>query len=128
MKKIHAFAIVGAVIVMTVGSLALFKQASASSDCVGEGPCMLYFYTDSCAVCKSMEPIHDRLGKKYGGDFSIKRINVDRSQGKKLAREYDVIGQPTYILFDSDGEQVRKLMGAQSAETFEREIERILQQ
>jgi thioredoxin-like negative regulator of GroEL len=128
MKKIHALAIIGAVIVMTIGSLAWFKQASASSDCVGEGPCMLYFYADSCAVCKNMEPIVDSLGKKYRGDFSIKRINVDKSQGKKLAREYGIVGQPTYILFDSDGEQVRKLMGAQSAETFEREIERILQQ
>ncbi len=68
----------------------------------------------------------DGLGKKYSGDFSIKRVDADKSQGKKLARKYGVIGQPTYVLFDSDGKQVRKLMGAQSVETFAREIERIL--
>jgi thioredoxin-like negative regulator of GroEL len=73
-----------------------------------------------------MEPIVDGLEKKYSGDFSIKRVNADKSAGKKLARKYGIIGQPNFVLFDQDGNQVRKLMGAQSAETFEREIERIL--
>lgn len=75
-----------------------------------------------------MNPIVDGLEKKYGRDLKISRVNVDRSQGKKLARKHGSIGQPTFILFNSSGEEVRRLMGAQTAETFDREIERILEQ
>jgi thioredoxin-like negative regulator of GroEL len=75
-----------------------------------------------------MEPIVDGLEEKYGGDFKIVRVDADTSQGKQLAREQGIIGQPAYVLFDRSGEQVRRLMGAQLAETFEREIERILGQ
>jgi hypothetical protein len=46
MKKTQAFAIVAAVLVLVAGSLIFFQQASSSPDCEGQGPCMLYFYTD----------------------------------------------------------------------------------
>jgi len=75
-----------------------------------------------------MEPIVNGLGKKYSGDFKIVRVDVDKSGGKKLAREYDVFGQPSFVLFDRSGEQVRRLTGAQTSATFEREIERILRE
>jgi thioredoxin-like negative regulator of GroEL len=75
-----------------------------------------------------MEPIVDGLGEKYGRDFKIVRVNVDHSQGKNLAREHGIIGQPAFILFDRSGEEVRRLIGAQTAATFERQIERILGQ
>ena len=68
----------------------------------------------------------DGLEEKYSGDFKIVRVDVDTGQGKQLAREQGIIGQPAYVFFDGSGEQVRRLMGAHPAETFEREIERIL--
>ena len=75
-----------------------------------------------------MEPIVDRLEEQYSREFTIVRVDTDTVQGKQLAREQGVIGQPAYVLFDRSGEQVRRLMGAQLVETFEREIERILGQ
>lgn len=75
-----------------------------------------------------MNPIVDGLDEKYGQDFKIVRVNVGDSAGKQLARELGCIGQPAYVLFNRFGEQVRRLNGAQGAETFEQEIERILEQ
>ncbi len=75
-----------------------------------------------------MEPIVHGLEEKYGRDFKVVRVNVDDGQGKQLAREHGCIGQPAFVLFDRSGEEVRRLMGAQTAATFEREIERILGQ
>jgi thioredoxin 1 len=89
---------------------------------------MLYFYADWWVVCEQMNPIVDGLEKKYGQDLKFVRVNVDGGEGRTLAREHGSIGQPSFILFDSSGEEVRRLMGAQSVETFEREIERILGQ
>lgn len=75
-----------------------------------------------------MNPIVDGLEKEYGREFKIVRVDIDEQQGKQLAREHGLIGQPAYVLFDKSGTTVRRLMGAQTAETFERDIEWILAQ
>jgi thioredoxin-related protein len=73
-----------------------------------------------------MTPIVNGLEETYGEDFKIVRIDIDTAEGKELAREHYFIGQPTFIFFDDAGEEVRRLMGAQTSETLQREIERIL--
>jgi thiol-disulfide isomerase/thioredoxin len=75
-----------------------------------------------------MNPIVDGLEEHYRLDFRVVRIDVAESKGKAIAREYGCIGQPAFVLFDQSGEQVRRLIGAQTVETFEQEIERILAQ
>jgi thioredoxin-like negative regulator of GroEL len=73
-----------------------------------------------------MTPIVNGLEQTYGQEFKIVRIDIDTAEGKKLAREHNFIGQPTFIFFDDSGEEVRRLMGPQEAETMQREIDRIL--
>ena len=73
-----------------------------------------------------MTPIVDGLEETYGKDFKIVRVDIDTAVGKELAREHYFIGQPTFLFFDDSGEEVRRLMGPQTAETMQREIERIL--
>ena len=75
-----------------------------------------------------MNPIVDGLEKKYGRDFKIVRVDVADRQGKALAREHGCIGQPAFVLFNRSAQQARRLIGAQSANTFEQEIDRILAQ
>ncbi len=125
MKKTQV-SIVGVVIIAIVASFFLFNQVSSSADCKIEGPCLLYFYSDDCLVCERMDPIVDELEKEYGRDLNIRRMDIESKQGRELARRFGVFGQPTFVLFDSSGEQTRKLAGAQTVETFEREIERVL--
>lgn len=74
-----------------------------------------------------MTPIVDGLEEMYGQDFNIVRVDIDTEGGKKLAREHGFIGQPTFIFFDESGEEVRRLMGPVAVETFQQEIERLLQ-
>jgi hypothetical protein len=73
-----------------------------------------------------MEPIVDGLEETYGHEFKIVRINIDRSDGVKLAREHGIIGQPSYIFFDRGGEEIRRMAGSQFPEVMAQEIERIL--
>jgi thioredoxin-related protein len=75
-----------------------------------------------------MTPIVDGLEETYGKDFQIVRVDIDTSEGKKLARAQGFIGQPEFIFFDASGEEVRRLMGPVAVETFQREIERLLQE
>ena len=73
-----------------------------------------------------MKPIVNGLEDKYGKEFDIVWIDIDTSRGKQMARQHAFIGQPTFIMFDSLREEARRLMGAQSRELLESEIERIL--
>lgn len=75
-----------------------------------------------------MEPIVDRLEETYGDKSNIVRINVDKSDGKELAREYGIIGQPYYLFFDSANEETRRMAGPQSFDVLAQEIERLLQE
>jgi thioredoxin-related protein len=74
-----------------------------------------------------MTPIVDGLEATYGEDFNIVRVDIDTKWGKEMAREHGFIGQPTFIFFDDSGEEVRRLMGPVSVETFQQEIERLLE-
>jgi len=73
-----------------------------------------------------MEPIVDGLEETYGDEFEIVRVNVDRPNGVKLAREHGIVGQPNYIFFDREGEEIRRMAGPQFADVMTQEIVRIL--
>lgn len=73
-----------------------------------------------------MTPIVDGLEQTYGEEFNIVRVDIDTKEGKELAREVGFIGQPTFIFFNASGEEVRRLMGPVSVETFQKEIERLI--
>ncbi len=70
----------------------------------------------------------DGLEETYGDEFKIVRINIDKSDGVKLAREHGIIGQPSYIFFDREGEEIRRMAGPRFTEVMTREIERILKE
>lgn len=44
--KINIILTIGVVVALIAGGLFLFTQVGSSQGCVGEGPCMLYFYAD----------------------------------------------------------------------------------
>ena len=75
-----------------------------------------------------MKPIVDGLEETYGEDFPIVRVDIETKQGKQVARDHGFIGQPTFIFMDASGEEVRRLMGPQTPETFEQVIELLLRQ
>ena len=73
-----------------------------------------------------MTPIVDGLEETYGTDFPIVRVDIDTKDGKKLAKEHGFIGQPTFIFFDASGQEVRRLMGPQTTESFCQQIDQLL--
>lgn len=75
-----------------------------------------------------MKPIVDGLEETYGEDFPFVRVDIDTKQGKQIARDHGFIGQPTFVFVDASGEEVRRLMGPQTSDTFEQEIDLFLKQ
>lgn len=64
-------------------------------------PIMIDFGADSCAPCKEMAPVLEKLNEKLQGKAIIKFVDVWKYQ--KLAEGYPLRVIPTQIFFDKDG-------------------------
>ncbi len=115
-------------VALTGLSCALFSGCSSGAGCSSSPPSpgALYFYVDTCPICKKMKPILDGIEEEYGGDFKVVRINNATAEGKKIAREHGILGQPTLLFFDKTGRETRRLMGFQSSQILEKEIDRLV--
>lgn len=59
-----------------------------------------------------MTPIVDGLRRKYRGQLNVVYVNIARSDGKEVAKQYQVVGTPTLLFLDSAGKQVNVLRGS----------------
>jgi thioredoxin-related protein len=73
-----------------------------------------------------MRPVVSGIEEKYEADFKIVHINVGTNKGKERAKEYNVLGTPTMVMFDDAGREMRRMMGYQSPEDLEKAIDKIL--
>lgn len=66
------------------------------------------FFTDqTCAPCKIIEPVFDRLSEEKGGNngAAFAKIDIDVGMGQALAAEWGIRATPTFIFF-LDGKKV----------------------
>jgi thioredoxin-related protein len=64
----------------------------------------------------------DGLKREYRGRLNVVYASMDRADGKELAKEYGIVGTPTLLLLDSEGNQVNVLRGALPAPLIEQAI------
>ncbi len=57
------------------------------------------FHTQWCVPCKKMIPIVDELEKELKGEVLVIRIDLDGS--KELAKKYEIIAVPTFVVFEN---------------------------
>jgi thioredoxin-related protein len=75
-----------------------------------------------------MNPIVDGIKQRYKRHIDVVYVSLDKSDGKKLAREHGVMGTPTFLLLDSEGNQVNVLRGSLPASVIEKAIEDLIAQ
>ena len=68
----------------------------------------------------------DGLEQKYGDRIAFKRVNANEGDGPTIMRDYRVLGHPTLLIFDSQGQEVRRFIGPQPTETIEEVLESVL--
>lgn len=69
---------------------------------------LIYFYTNSCAACKPMTPVVDRLKKEFN---NIHKVNL--SQDMETGRRFGVMGTPATVLVE-DGKISSFNLGAKN--------------
>ncbi len=64
-------------------------------------PSLLYFRSDSCAVCPAQGRIIDQIAAQWAGRLHIERVDAEREP--ETAARYRVLTLPTTILIDPEG-------------------------
>ena len=72
-------------------------------------PVLVDFYSDSCIACKKLAPTLCDVEEDYEGKVNVFKVNT--GYDTKLVQEYEILSNPTLILF-KDGEVVDRQIGA----------------
>ncbi|XUX00891.1 MAG: thioredoxin domain-containing protein [Dehalogenimonas sp.] len=70
------------------------------------------FSSSSCDPCREMIPILEDLANLYTDRLNV--VIVDVYEQEKLASKYSIIGTPTQVIFDTQGKEVARHIGAWS--------------
>jgi thioredoxin 1 len=70
-----------------------------------------YFTADWCNPCKKVKPIVEEINK----DSTIKFQMIDVDSEIELAKRFEIMSVPTFILMD-DGKEINRIIGAQNKE------------
>ncbi len=73
-----------------------------------------------------MAPIVDGLEQQYAAQLVIKRINANTGDGPTIMRDYKLLGHPTVLIFNEQGQEVTRLLGPQKRETIEITLQQLL--
>ncbi len=81
----------------------------------GEKPCIIDFYADWCAPCKTVAPVLEELAKDFDGKISVYKVNTEEEQ--ELASAFGIRSIPSFLFVPSEG-QPQLAIGALPKETF----------
>ncbi len=94
-----------------------FAPAPTTASSLFAGPVLLKFVQPDCPACLKMVPIMDLLHHSCSGKgLRIETIDISFPENRNLARSLAVMGTPTMLFFDENGNEVSRLVGAQNVE------------
>lgn len=66
------------------------------------------FFADWCGPCRKLSPILEEIEQELSGNVKFTKINTD--ENIDLAREYQISGIPTLLVF-KNGDLVERMVG-----------------
>jgi thioredoxin 1 len=76
-----------------------------------EAPVIVKFQSESCVICKKMEPFLLAVAKQFSGQVHLGDVDVEKNE--KLVSRYQIRGLPTLILFNQ-GREISRRYGFQT--------------
>jgi len=92
-------------------------------------PAMLDFYADWCVSCKEMEKFTFSDPRVNARLKQLKLLRADvtanDTDDQALLKRFKLFGPPGIIFFDRSGNEVLRVVGYESADTFLRSLDRV---
>lgn len=88
------------------------------------GPLLIEFISASCPVCKRMHPVVETAKQncsRHG--IRIQQVDVSTEQGRQAAATNGILGVPTFLFINREGNEVARLVGQQPLETMVQSLE-----
>lgn len=63
-------------------------------------------------ACMAAKPIVDGIEREHSGSLEVIHLNIQEPAGSRLAGDYGAQYTPAFLLFDGDGEQLLRVVGA----------------
>ncbi|KND59984.1 Cytochrome c-type biogeneis protein DsbD, protein-disulfide reductase [Candidatus Burkholderia verschuerenii] len=92
-------------------------------------PAMLDFYADWCVSCKEMENLtfSDQRVQARLAQLNLLRADVtaNNTDDQALLKRFKLFGPPGIIFFDAQGNEVARVVGYESADTFLKSLDKV---
>ncbi len=96
--------------------------ATAKKAAASEGkPVFMDAYASWCGPCKYMTSnvfTQKAVGKFINDNFVPVKYDMEKGEGPQLRSDYGVKAYPTFLILDSDGKELARVVGGAGAEEF----------
>ncbi|MEG0518164.1 MAG: thioredoxin family protein [Bacteroidales bacterium] len=98
-------------------------QASCSRDSINL--IFLDCYTSWCAPCKKMSEevfTQETVGKFFNNRFINIKMDMEKGLGPDIVKKYGVVAFPTFLILDSEGNEVGRVLGWKESDEFIKQV------
>ena len=86
-------------------------------------------YATWCGPCKYMANsvfTTKEAGEYFNKKFVNIKIDMEKGEGVNLARQFHIKGYPTFIILNSNGKELGRIVGGAQIEQFIQKVEQVL--
>ena len=87
-------------------------------------------YATWCGPCQIMAKQifpQQKVGEFFNKTFVNAKFNAEKGEGVNVAKRYSVKAYPTFLILDSDGEEVGRIVGGADADRLIEEVRKVLE-